>query len=53
VERTAAEKRQVWHDRWDAGKWDNLENREDLVEWWTYCFKFAEHLEVEGPIPFD
>ncbi|MCT4577211.1 hypothetical protein [Donghicola sp.] len=53
VERTAAEKRQVWHDRWDAGKWDNLENREDLVEWWTYCFKFAEHLEVEGPTPFD
>lgn len=53
VERTAAEKRQVWHDRWDAGKWDNPENREHLVEWWTYCFKFAEHLEVEGPTPFD
>ena len=53
VERTAAAKRQIWHDRWDAGQWDDPENREELVEWWTYCFKFAEHLDVEGPTPFD
>lgn len=52
VQSTADEKRQLWHDRWDAGQWDNAENREELGEWWTYCFKFAEHLGVEGPTPF-
>lgn len=53
VARTAAEKRQIWHDRWDAGQWDYARNREELGDWMTYCFKFAEHLDVEGPTPFD
>lgn len=40
-------KREVWHNRWDAGDWDRRENRAALVDWWTYCFKLAEHLELD------
>ena len=43
----AATKRSLWHDRWDAGDWDNPANREELVEWWTYCFKLADHLDLK------
>ncbi|MEC9196595.1 MAG: hypothetical protein VX974_03225 [Pseudomonadota bacterium] len=53
VEKTDAEKRQLWHERWDAGQWDIPSNRQELSEWWTYCFKFADHLGVDGPTPFD
>ena len=42
----AATKRRVWHERWDAGDWDRPENRAELVEWWSYCFKLADHLDL-------
>ena len=47
VSKIAREKRAVWHDRWDAGNWDDPANREELVDWWTYCFKLAEHLDLK------
>lgn len=47
VTRTADNKRAVWHQRWDAGDWDNPANRDELIEWWTYCFKLADHLNLK------
>ncbi|MEM8730397.1 MAG: hypothetical protein AAGF79_10815 [Pseudomonadota bacterium] len=46
VTRTAQAKRAVWHERWDAQGWDQPENRQDLVAWWTYCFKLGRHLNL-------
>lgn len=46
VERTARTKRQVWHQRWDEGQWDNPLNRGELIEWWQYCFKLGKHLDL-------
>ncbi len=47
VTRTASNKRDLWHQRWDAGDWDNPNNRQDLTDWWTYCFKLADHLDLK------
>ena len=47
VTRTASKKRELWHQRWDAGDWDNPNNRQDLTDWWTYCFKLADHLDLK------
>lgn len=47
VSRTAATKRDLWHKRWDEGDWDNPDNRSDLLDWWGYCFKLADHLELK------
>ena len=49
VTKTSVEKRLVWHQRWDAGQWDDPANRGDLVQWWTYCFKLADHLKLPEP----
>lgn len=46
VTRVADQKRDVWHDRWDSGGWDNPANRGDLQDWWRYCFKLADHLKL-------
>ena len=47
VSRVAASKRDLWHKRWDQGDWDNPDNRSELTDWWTYCFKLADHLQLK------
>ena len=47
VARVATVKRDVWQLRWDEGEWDNPENRQGLADWWTYCFKLADHLDLK------
>ncbi|SNS75581.1 hypothetical protein [Tropicimonas sediminicola] len=47
VAETALAKREAWHARWDAGDWDDPANRDELVDWWTYCFKLADHLALK------
>lgn len=47
VTRMSAVKRDLWHQRWDEGQWDDPNNRADLAEWWTYCFSLAKHLELK------
>lgn len=47
VSQVSAVKRDLWHQRWDEGQWDDPNNRADLAEWWTYCFKLAKHLDLK------
>jgi hypothetical protein len=44
-------KRTQWHERWDAGGWDDPAKRADLVDWWTYCFKLADQLDLRPEAP--
>lgn len=53
VSEMAVQKRVVWEKRWEDGNWDDPANRQEVADWMQYCFKFAEHLGVEGPTPFD
>ncbi|SLN09775.1 hypothetical protein PEL8287_00100 [Roseovarius litorisediminis] len=46
VAETSRVKRAAWHQRWDENGWDEPENREELVEWFTYCMKLGQHLKL-------
>ncbi|SFB81201.1 hypothetical protein [Tropicimonas isoalkanivorans] len=43
--------RTLWHERWEADGWDDPGKRGALIEWWTYCFKLADHLELTPETP--
>lgn len=49
VRAVSAQKNDLWHQRWDNGDWDDLGNRGELEEWVTYCFKLADHLDLDLP----